>query len=119
MTDPKHPFNRREFIQGALAGVALAGLPISAFSVENADMQAVLAQVPKMHNENLKALQEWIALPSIAAQDLNYPQGPDYMAKLARDAGFGNVEIILTSGKPGVFGVLDAGAPTTVGLYFM
>jgi len=119
VTDPKHPFNRREFIQGALAGVALAGLPISAFSVENADMQAVLAQVPKMHNENLKALQEWIALPSIAAQDLNYPQGPDYMAKLARDAGFGNVEIIPTSGKPGVFGVLDAGAPTTVGLYFM
>jgi len=119
VTDPKHPFNRREFIQGALAGVALAGLPISAFSFENPDMQAVLAQVPKMHNENLKALQEWIALPSIAAQDLNYPQGPDYMAKLAREAGFGNVEIILTSGKPGVFGVLDAGAPTTVGLYFM
>ena len=41
------------------------------------------------------------------------------MAKLARDAGFTNVEIIPTSGKPGVFGILDAGAPTTVGIYFM
>ena len=64
-------------------------------------------------------MQEWIALPSIAAQDLNYPQGPEYMAKLAREAGFENVEIIPTSGKPGVFGILNSGAPTTVGIYFM
>lgn len=121
MTDSDHkPFNRREFIQGALAGAALAALPISAVAAaENPDMQAVLSQVPKMHDENVKHLQEWIALPSIAAQDLNYPQGPEYMAKLAREAGFANVEIITTSGKPGVFGALDAGAPTTVGLYFM
>ena len=120
MTDSSNGLrNRREFIQGALAGATLAVLPINAFSAANPDMQAVLAQVPKMHDENLKHLQEWIALPSIAAQDLNYPQGPEYMAKLAREAGFGNVEIIPTSGKPGVFGVLDAGAPTTVGIYFM
>ncbi len=119
MTDPDNPFNRREFIQGALAGAALAALPINSFSAANPDMQTVLNHVPKMHDENLKHLQEWIALPSIAAQDLNYPQGPDYMAKLAREAGFENVEIIPTSGKPGVFGVINAGAPTTVGIYFM
>jgi acetylornithine deacetylase/succinyl-diaminopimelate desuccinylase-like protein len=123
VSDSSHtPFNRREFIQGALAGAALATLPFSAlpsFAADNPDMQAVLAQVPKMHDENVKRLQEWIALPSIAAMDLNYPQGPEYMAKLAREAGFAKVEIIPTSGKPGVFGVLDAGAPTTVGLYFM
>ena len=41
------------------------------------------------------------------------------MAKLAREAGFTDVEIIPTSGKPGVFGVINAGAPTTVGIYFM
>ncbi len=119
MTDPKQPFNRREFIQGALAGAALATLPVNAFSASNPDMQAVLAHVPKMHDENVKHLQEWIALPSIAAQDLNYPQGPEYMAKLAREAGFENVEIVPTSGKPGVFGILNSGAPTTVGIYFM
>jgi acetylornithine deacetylase/succinyl-diaminopimelate desuccinylase-like protein len=112
-------FNRREFIQGALAGAALASLPISVFGADNSDMQAVLAQVPKMHDDNVKRLQEWIALPSIAAENLNFPQGPDYMAKLAREAGFTDVEIIPTSGKPGVFGVIDAGAPTTVGIYFM
>ena len=33
-------------------------------------------------------LRDWIALPSIAAENLNYPQGAEYMAKLARDAGF-------------------------------
>ena len=106
-------------MQGALAGAALASLPVSVFGADNSDRQSVLAQVPKMHDDNVKRLEEWIALPSIAAENLNYPQGPDYMAKLAREAGFTDVEIIPTSGKPGVFGVIDAGAPTTVGIYFM
>lgn len=120
MADSSHSyFNRREFIQGALAGAALASLPVSVFGADNSDMQAVLAQVPKMHDDNVKRLQEWIALPSIAAENLNFPQGPDYMAKLAREAGFTDVMIIPTSGKPGVFGIIDAGAPTTVGIYFM
>ena len=89
MTDSANRLhNRREFIQGALAGVTLAALPINTFAAGNSDMQSVLAQVPKMHDENVKHLQEWIALPSIAAEDRNYPQGPEYMAKLAREAGF-------------------------------
>ena len=113
------PFNRREFIQGALAGAAIAAIPIPSFAAGNADMQTVLSQIPKMHDENVKHLQEWIALPSIAAENRNYPQGPEYMAKLAREAGFTDVEIVPTSGKPGVFGVINAGAPTTVGIYFM
>ena len=112
-------FNRREFIHGVLAGAAFAALPISAFSADDPDLQSVLSQIPKMHDENVKRLQDWIALPSIAAENRNYPQGPDYMAQLARDAGFANVEIVPTSGKPGVFGTLDAGAATTVGIYFM
>jgi len=41
------------------------------------------------------------------------------MAKLARDAGFQQATVINTDGKPGVFAALDAGAPKTVGLYFM
>ena len=120
MTDTgKNDINRRQFIHGALAGVAVAALPIAAFSADNPDLQSVLSQIPKMHNENVKRLQDWIALPSIAAENRNYPQGPEYMAQLARDAGFANVEIVPTSGKPGVFGILDAGAATTVGIYFM
>ena len=83
-----NPFNRREFIQRALAAGALAALPIPGYSAQNPDMQSVLSQVPKMHDENVKHLQDWIALPSIAAENRNYPQGPEYMAKLAREAGF-------------------------------
>src|SRR5664279_991812 len=120
LTDSSHnAFNRREFIHGALAGATFAALPISAFSSDDPGLQSVLSQIPKMHDENVKRLQDWIALPSIAAENRNYPQGPEYMAKLAREAGFANVEIVPTSGKPGVFGTLDAGAPTTVGIYFM
>src|SRR5882757_11002160 len=120
LTDSSYnAFKRREFIHGALAGATFVAWPVSAFSADNPDLQSVLSQIPKMHDQNVKRLQDWIALPSIAAENRNYPQGPDYMAQLARDAGFANVEIVPTSGKPGVFGTLDAGAATTVGIYFM
>src|SRR5579871_74336 len=111
--------SRREFVGGAVAGLALAALPGAAASAASADKAAVLAQIPKMHDENLKRLQEWIALPSIAAENRNFPQGPEHMAKLATEAGFTGVKLIPTSGKPGVFGKIDAGAKTTIGVYFM
>src|SRR6201984_2782265 len=41
------------------------------------------------------------------------------MEKLAADAGFQQATVITTDGKPGVFATLDAGAPKTIGLYFM
>src|SRR6202035_4532269 len=120
LTESSHnAFNRREFIHGALAGAAFAALPISAFSSDDPGLQSVLSQIPKMHDENLKRLQDWIALPSIAAENRNFPQGPDYMAKLARDAGFTGVKLVPTSGNPGVFGKRDAGARTTMAIYFM
>ena len=115
----QNTFNRREFIHGAFAVAATAAVPASTFAAESPDLQSILAQIPKLHDENVKRLQDWIALPSIAAENRNYPQGPEYMAQLARDAGFTGLEIIPTSGKPGVFGTLDVGARTTVGVYFM
>src|SRR5271163_4940853 len=114
--------NRRDFVQGAAALSALSALPAgmsAAAPDKEADKAAVLAQIPKMHAANIKRLQEWIALPSIAAENRNYPQGPEHMAKLAQDAGFTGVKLIPTSGKPGVFGKLDAGASTTMAIYFM
>jgi len=112
--------NRREFVQGAVSSAVLVAAPALALgATSSADKAAVLAEIPKMHAENIKRLQEWIALPSIAAENRNYPQGPEYMAELARQAGFTGVRLIPTSGKAGVFGRLDAGAPTTVAVYFM
>src|SRR6201996_4458765 len=120
MADKEQDFSRRDFVQGAVAGVALATVPLSAFAAAaDADKAAVLAQIPQMHAANIKRLQDWIALPSIAAENRNFPQGPEHMAKLAEDAGFTGVKLIPTSGKPGVFGRLDAGAATTVAIYFM
>jgi acetylornithine deacetylase/succinyl-diaminopimelate desuccinylase-like protein len=120
VTDSNFEFvNRRDFLQAGLASALVAALPPQMLFAADSDMQAVLAEVPKLHDRNVKRLQDWIALPSIAAEGRNYPQGPEYMAQLAREAGFAGVEIIPTSGKPGVFGVIDAGAATTVGVYFM
>ncbi len=121
MNQSSDKFDRREFIQTAGAGMLLVALPgaADAFAGGGAGKAAVLAQVPKMHEENLKRLQAWIALPSIAAENRNFPEGPEYMAQLARDAGFSGVKLIPTAGKSGVFGYLDAGAKTTVAVYFM
>jgi len=83
------------------------------------DLADIKAEVVKRHDEAVKRLVDWIALPSIAAENLNYPAGAEHMANLARDAGFQTVTVINTDGKPGVFAMLDAGAAKTVGLYFM
>ena len=83
---------------------------------EHADIKA---EITKRHDEAVKRLQDWIEQVSIAAENRGYPEGAEYMAKLARDAGFQQATVINTDGKPGVFATLDAGAPKTVGLYFM
>src|SRR5262245_33737745 len=46
-------------------------------------------------------------------------EGVEMMMRLARDAGFDHVTKVPTDGHPGVFATLDAGAPRTIGLYFM
>ena len=83
---------------------------------EHADIKT---EITKRHDEAVKRLQDWIGQVSIAAEDRGYPEGAEYMAKLARDAGFQQANVINTEGKPGVFATLEAGAQKTVGLYFM
>src|SRR5438552_7254664 len=83
------------------------------------DAAGVRRGIAARHDEALKRLQDWIALPSIAAESLNSAEGAERMAQLAREAGFQKVTVISTDGKPGVFATLDAGAKKTVGLYFM
>lgn len=100
--------------------LAIASLPASLASrAAESDLAPVREQVQRQHDASIQRLREWIALPSIAAENLHSREGADYMAKLAREAGFQTVEIIDTGGKPGVFARLDAGAARTVGVYFM
>jgi acetylornithine deacetylase/succinyl-diaminopimelate desuccinylase-like protein len=121
MNDSSASFGRRDFVRTTGAGMLLAALPgaLQAAAGHSANKTAVLSKIPGMHEENLKRLQQWIALPSIAAENRNFPQGPEYMGQLARDAGFTGVKLVPTSGKAGVFGYLDAGAKTTVAVYCM
>ncbi len=94
-------------------------LLLLALTAHAGDRDDIRREVAKRHDEAVARLQAWIALPSIAAENRNYPAGAEYMAKLAKDAGFQNVNILTTDGKPGVFATMDVGAPKTVGLYFM
>ncbi|MEO8586939.1 MAG: M20/M25/M40 family metallo-hydrolase, partial [Acidobacteriota bacterium] len=64
-------------------------------------------------------LQDWVKNPTIAAEGRGIETGCAQMIALARDAGFQTAVRMPTSGVPGVFATLDAGAPKTVGLYFM
>src|SRR5690348_1698005 len=75
------------------------------------DHANIKAEITKRHDEAVKRLHDWIAQVSIAAENRGYPEGAEYMAKLARDAGFQKADVINTDGKPGVFATLDAGAP--------
>src|SRR5438132_1007234 len=105
-------------ILSLIAIVALIVGASHAFSAEN-DVATIKTEITKRHDEAVKRLQDWIGQVSIAAENRGYPQGAEYMAKLARDAGFQQATVINTDGKPGVFATLGAGAPKTVGLYFM
>ena len=99
-----------------MATVAIPGTKVARAADEFADVRR---EITARHDEAVKRLQDWIALPSIAAESLNSAEGAERMAQLARDAGFQKVTIVPTDGKPGVFATLDAGAKKTVGLYFM
>jgi acetylornithine deacetylase/succinyl-diaminopimelate desuccinylase-like protein len=115
---PPNFVTRREFLNTSAA--AAAGVVAGTTGMFAAgDQDAVAAEIPRHHDATVQMLREWIALPSIAAENLNYPKGAEYMAQLARDSGFGRVELVQTAGKPGVFATLDAGAATTLALYFM
>ena len=106
---------RRVLLIAAAVAVLCSGGALAA----SPDLDAIHKQVVAQHDASIKRLKDWIALPSIAAEDRNSREGVEYMAQLARDAGFQKVEIVETDGKPGVFAQLDAGAAKTVGLYFM
>src|SRR3954469_10431635 len=107
-------------ITRSAAVLAACAITIAVPSFTRADdLSDVKAEVTKRHDEAVKRLQDWIKLPSIAAEGLNTQEGAEYMAQLAKDAGFQKAEVVNTDGKPGVFATLDAGAAKTVGLYFM
>ncbi|HXC56443.1 MAG TPA: M20/M25/M40 family metallo-hydrolase [Rhizomicrobium sp.] len=118
MTENLTGADRRTLLLGTAATAASLVLSsVPAFAAD--DMADLRKSIADNHAASLKRLQDWIALPSIAAENRNTKEGAEYMANLAREAGFQHVEVVPTSGVPGVFATLDAGATKTFGLYFM
>ena len=124
MSKPNSPLNllvRHNFLKAALmAGViSMIGGSSLAFALSNDDYPAIREAAEAGRAASIKRLQDWIALPSIAAENLNMMEGAQYMAKLARDAGFDHTEIVPTDGHPGVWATMDNGAERTLAIYFM
>ncbi len=112
------PHSRRDFLGTAATTMAALSLPRLVLSAADPG-DGIQAAIEKQHGEGVQRLQEWVRQPSIAAENRGMTEGCELMMKLARDAGFQSVTKVPTDGQPGVFATLDAGAPRTVGLYFM
>ena len=121
---------RRRFLWGGAAGVASAvasggvGPAAMAWSkwtgaADVEDLTAIRAEIEKRHEEAVARLQTWIRQPSIAAENRGINEGCELMMQFLREMGFQQVARVPTDGQPGIFATLDAGAPKTVGLYFM
>jgi acetylornithine deacetylase/succinyl-diaminopimelate desuccinylase-like protein len=89
------------------------------FRLQQSDLAPVLAQIEKQHDASVKRLQDWIRQPSIAAENRGMTEGCELTMQMLRDAGFDQVTKVPSEGQPGIFATLDAGAPRTLGIYFM
>ncbi|MFD1191600.1 M20/M25/M40 family metallo-hydrolase [Phenylobacterium conjunctum] len=110
--------DRRGLLAGAAAGGAMLTLGGRA-SAATPDLKAIRAQIDKRHDEAVQRLQTWIRQPSICAEGVGMEEGCKLTMEMLKDAGFQSVTRMPTDGAPGIFATLDAGAPRTVGLYFM
>src|SRR5215831_18005853 len=108
---------RREFVLGAAAATVLSSPRSSESAV--ADLGPVWKEIEKRHDESVKRLQMWIRQPSIAAENRGVNEGCDLTMQMLYEAGFQSVTKVPTDGQPGIFATLDAGAPRTLGVYFM
>lgn len=110
--------DRRTLIKGAIASAATWSVAATA-SAPARELKSIKRAVDADFQRSLARIQDWMRLPTVAAEKLNVERGAEYMMKLATDAGFSRVRQVPTGGLPAVFGVLDAGAERTIGLYFM
>ena len=110
--------DRRVFLQDLGAAAAAVALP-SYVGKQQSDLRPIFAEIERRHDETVQRLQEWIRQPSIAAENRGMNEGCDLTMRMLREAGFQQVTKVPSDGQPGIFATLDAGAPKTLGLYFM
>src|SRR5262249_9121061 len=117
-TSIKDDMNRRTFLKDAAVAATALTWAQGATSAEN-DLDPIRQEIVKRHDETVRRLQEWIRQPSIAAENRGVSEGCDLTLRLLREAGFDQATRVPTEGQPGIFATLEAGAPRTVGIYFM
>src|ERR1041385_6489971 len=110
--------NRRTFLKRTAAGAAAVTWTQRSWSAPT-DFAHIQVEIEKRHDVSVQRLQEWIHQPSIAAENRGVSEGCDLTIRLLREAGFDHATRVPTDGQPGIFATLDAGAPRTIGLYFM
>lgn len=118
-------------VAAALAAPALgAQAPPVTFSTDEAFDAASVAAYAGHHDDvyarldanlggHLAQLQRWVRQPSVSAQSRGIREMAGLLADDLRRLGFREVEIVPTSGHPGVWGYYDAGAPRTLAIYLM
>ena len=114
----EHSVDRRTFLEGAAAGAAALAWPRWTPPASRG-LDDIQAEIERRHQEAVARLQRWIHQPSIAAEHNGMAEGCELTMQLLRDAGFNQVTKVPTDGQPGIFATLDAGAPRTLGMYFM
>jgi hypothetical protein len=75
--------NRRDFLHGAITAAAVLAIDPRSSIFAPSPKDDVIAKIAGQHDQTVKMLQDWIALPSIAAENRGYPQGAEYMATRA------------------------------------
>src|SRR5437870_10011056 len=112
--------DRRTFLERTAAATAALAWPSAPPSTRRADdLAPIFTEIDKHHDEAGARLQEWIRQPSIAAENRGVNEGCELTMRMLKDAGFDQVTKIPTDGQPGILATLDAGAPRTLGVYFM
>ena len=112
-----HNKNRRGLLMTAAAAGAtlvmprliLAAADKPTKAAHGGDLTPVRAAIEKQRPEAIKRLQNWIALPSIAAENRNMQEGVQMMIDLLKDAGFQSAKVMPTDGQPGSIRDLLAG----------
>jgi acetylornithine deacetylase/succinyl-diaminopimelate desuccinylase-like protein len=111
--------DRRTFLQSVMAGGAALAASRPVRGAASPELNPLFAEIEKRHDEAVARLQQWIRQPSIAAENRGMQEGCGLTMRLLREAGFEQVTEVPSDGQPGIFATLDAGAPRTVGIYFM
>jgi acetylornithine deacetylase/succinyl-diaminopimelate desuccinylase-like protein len=110
--------DRRALLAGAGAAALMPG--VAKAQPDPVPARAKIAAAAEADKPNsVRRLQDWIRNPGIAAEKFQMQEACDFTMGMLRDAGFQTVEKVPTSGEPGIFATLDAGAKRTMGIYFM